>query len=988
MTSVDRTAYPLLKPRPSGAELAEAWSPSPEEVGFANAITRGAGQLLGFLLMLKGFRRLGYFPMPEEVPETVVAYVRSRLGLSSDVHPVLPERSRYRYHAIIREHLEVEAFGKRARRFAAGAMERAALTMDDPADLVNVAIEELVKERFELPGFTTLDRLARHVRNVVNSGLFARVDERLVSNRGRERIDGLLEPGSRHRSDLNRLKAPPRSPTKKNLKELQERLLWLESFGDTRHLLEGILNQKVAHLAAQARVLDAAELKDFLPGKRRAMLVCLLDRAKVAVRDGLAEMLVKVVGRLHNSAKDELERLHLEKRSITEHLVEVLERILAGARTEGSDDARLGRLVREVVAEGGGPDTLLEACLSLSANRGGNYLPLLWTFYKGQRATLFRVARSLSFRPTTEDHSLVEALHFVLENDRLGRRGEFLSGELDLSFTSERWRSLVSGEKARQSAVNRRHLEACVFAHIASELKTGDLCIEGSEKYADYREQLLSWEECEPLVEQHCQELGLASTPEGFTGQLKVMLAETAEEVDRSYPENATVAITDAGEPVLKKAPKRQPSRSATALEAAIVERMPERSLTDVSCAVERTTSWSRHLGPLSGSEPKLANPRERYLLTAFCYGTNMGPVQTARHTRGLVSAHELGYANRRHVTIGKLEAAITDVVNAYSQLPLPRVWGTGETAAADGTKLEMRGDNLLSEYHIRYGGYGGIAYHHVSDTYVALFTHFIACGVWEAVYIIDGLLENASETQPKAIASDTQGQSITVFGLAYLLGIDLMPRIRNWKDLIFYKPDKHLFYDHIEPLFADAVDWKLIETHWRDLMKVVISIRAGKVLPSTLLVKLGNHSKKNRLYRAFREVGRAIRTEFLLRFLSNQNLRRQITAVTNKAESYNAFSKWLFFGGEGIISGDDPEEQTKKLKYNQLLADSVVLQNAVDVTDVLWTLAKEGYTIKREDLALLSPYLTGHIKRFGDYFIDLEAVAAPLDSGLPELED
>jgi hypothetical protein len=24
----------------------------------------------------------------------------------------------------------------------------------------------------------------------------------------------------------------------------------------------------------------------------------------------------------------------------------------------------------------------------------------------------------------------------------------------------------------------------------------------------------------------------------------------------------------------------------------------------------------------------------------------------------------------------------------------------------------------------------GGIAYHHVSDTYIALFTHFIPCGV------------------------------------------------------------------------------------------------------------------------------------------------------------------------------------------------------------------------------------------------------------------
>src|SRR5499433_893467 len=78
----------------------------------------------------------------------------------------------------------------------------------------------------------------------------------------------------------------------------------------------------------------------------------------------------------------------------------------------------------------------------------------------------------------------------------------------------------------------------------------------------------------------------------------------------------------------------------------------------------------------------------------------------------------------------------------------------------------------------------GGIGYYHVSDTYVALFSHFIPCGVWEAVYILDGRLKNTSDIQPDTLHADTQGQSTPVFGLAHLLGIHLMPRIRNWKDL------------------------------------------------------------------------------------------------------------------------------------------------------------------------------------------------------------
>lgn len=196
-------------------------------------------------------------------------------------------------------------------------------------------------------------------------------------------------------------------------------------------------SQKVANLAAQAEAVDASELKDIGPERRRMMLVCLIDRTKVSVRDTLCEMLTKIVGKIHNKGKEELESIHREKRAITESMIELLERILARAATQ-EDDTALGGRVREIVESGGGAEILVESCASLSAYKGGNYLPLPWNFYRGQRATLFRVARSLVFESTTEDSSLIDTLIFVLENDRLGRRGEFISGALDLSFANDR----------------------------------------------------------------------------------------------------------------------------------------------------------------------------------------------------------------------------------------------------------------------------------------------------------------------------------------------------------------------------------------------------------------------------------------------------------------------------------------------------------------------------------------------------------------------
>ncbi len=131
----------------------------------------------------------------------------------------------------------------------------------------------------------------------------------------------------------------------------------------------------------------------------------------------------------------------------------------------------------------------------------------------------------------------------------------------------------------------------------------------------------------------------------------------------------------------------------------------------------------------------------------------NLGPSQTARAMTGVDRRH-LAFVNQRHVTEEKLNEAITTVVNAYVRIGLQARWGSGRTASADGTKWELYPQNLISQYHIRYGGYGGLGYYLVADSYVALFSRFIACGTYEGYYILDFINENRSDVQPETIHS------------------------------------------------------------------------------------------------------------------------------------------------------------------------------------------------------------------------------------------
>jgi len=110
-----------------------------------------------------------------------------------------------------------------------------------------------------------------------------------------------------------------------------------------------------------------------------------------------------------------------------------------------------------------------------------------------------------------------------------------------------------------------------------------------------------------------------------------------------------------------------------------------------------------------------------------------------------------------------------------------------------------------------------------------------------------------------------------------------------EWQDLHLFRPGAGHAYAHIDALFSGTIDWALITEHLPDMLSVALSIKAGRLLPSAILRRLGTYSRKNRLYFTFRELGRAVRTTFLLRYVGSVDLRRTIGAATNKANTSTA---------------------------------------------------------------------------------------------------
>jgi len=170
-----------------------------------------------------------------------------------------------------------------------------------------------------------------------------------------------------------------------------------------------------------------------------------------------------------------------------------------------------------------------------------NHLPLLWRFYSAHRKTLFSLVRSLSILSTSADELVIDVLKFVLDNEH--KRGKYLPFEIELDFISNNWRSLVVKEVDGTEILVRQQLEVCIFSALATEFKTGDACVVGSESYADFRAQLLTPSECKPLIEEYCRQLGFPANPEDFVEYLRAELTRVAESVDRICSDGKQVTI-------------------------------------------------------------------------------------------------------------------------------------------------------------------------------------------------------------------------------------------------------------------------------------------------------------------------------------------------------------------------------------------------------------------------------------------------------------
>jgi len=258
--------------------------------------------------------------------------------------------------------------------------------------------------------------------------------------------------------------------------------------------------------------------------------------------------------------------------------------------------------------------------------------------------------------------------------------------------------------------------------------------------------------------------------------------------------------------------------------------------------------------------------------------------------------------------------------------------------------------------------------YSHISDRYAPFYTKAIAPTRAMPPHVLDGLLNHGTSIKIDEHYTDTGGVTEQVFALCYLLGFRFAPRIRDLLDrrLFTFRPLKQ--YGILKELAGGVADAELSERNWDELMRLVESIRLGKVSASLAVSKLAAYPRHNEVARALRELGRIERTVYTLDWLQQPELRRRVQARLNKGELRNSLARALRFYRRGGVADRDREEQQRKASGLSLVIGAVSLWNMVYLQKAVAAMTKAGVAVPETVLPHISPLGWEHITLTGIY--------------------
>jgi len=937
---------------------------------------------LAFAVMLKFFQLELRYPQKNEViAQELIDCLSNQLGTNATVENFNWEgRSAERFHLEIRKWMGIKkatiANGKQLLAWLLKDVLPHQPTFPQCFEKAHQFFREHKLEPFKA---RELDRYIRSAMHRFEQEFFSSIYTQLSTDT-MQTIDNLLD-----RADEEEDTHPDENSDEITLRHLKEDTpnaklkhvsFEIRKLSRLRSILLPIqILQTVSHKTLQKyymRVLaeSPSHIDEYEKKSRYATMAAFFYIRSQVLTDNLADVFIQLIHKMKVSSET-----YVIKKIVSEikrvdgkfDILHVLAEILA-AKPKG--------IIQDEIYPKVSQETLSDLAIELKC-KGKWYQEQVQTKMKalyshGSRKALLTLLDTFQFQTNQKDcKAMLSAVNFIVKHRDLA--DEYYPVNLTPPIKQvlpNEWRTMVVEEDGR---VNRMHYEVAILTELRERLRCKSVWIEGAYRYRNPDEDLPK--DFDDRRDYYYSLLDLPLDADKFVKALQEKLQKSLKELNDSILDNKKVNILttkDGGRIKVSPAvPQAVPVR-LKAFQRAIKRRWMNTHLLDILKEVDLRIDFTKHFST-AGRRASLDKNilQKRLLLCLYAIGSNTGLSRMATANND-ANYTDLNYVKRRFLNTASVKAAIIDVVNEILRIRDPKIWGEATTGVAcDSTQISSWDQNLMTEFHTRYRDHGVMIYWHVDLNATVVHSKLKTCSSSEVGSMITGVLQHDTKMNINEVYTDTHGQSVIGFGFSHLLHFELLPRFKriNRQKLYYPKKQKRL-YSNLTPILKSSINEDLIKENYDEAVKHVAALKTGTVDPDVLIKRFSKNNYEHPVYKALTEIGKAQKTIFLCRYLTDEALRIEIHESLNVVERLNGIMTFIFYGKLSEISTNRRDDQELAVACLHLLQVCMVYINTLII--------QEAYTpdveskFKQEDKRALTPLIHSHINPYGLFPLDL----------------
>ncbi|ABI60737.1 Tn3 family transposase [Nitrosomonas eutropha] len=973
--------------------MGDRWALTTEEQ--ALVLTKRQANRLAYAFFLVYFREYGKFPRnTTEVDEPLIVILCKQLGwpeVDTDSVFQISDRTLERLRTEIRAR-----FGFREATVADADMLEEWLQVNvapNAGGEIDAMLERLHAHckalRIEPPTQERSERIAKAALRTYEERFCAEIFAKL-SDTTRAKLDSLLKPNDSNITEydsihtfnfapamLLKLCSNPGRPSLASMQEELDKLTLIRQIELPENLFGNVASSDLERYRRRVAVQEPHELRRLAEATRMTWLAAFVYLRGRGLIDDLVDTLIETIHQIGARAE----------RKVEKELLDDLKRVsgkqnllfeMADASLSNPDG-----VVRDVVFPVVGEQKLRDLVKEWKATGPAYRLTLrtvIRNSYKGHyRRMVPKMLQALAFRSNNKHHQpVMDALDLVKQY--ADSKVHIYPSDADVPLNgvvSDLWRDAIVEKDAKdRNRVNRVTYEIAVLEALRERLRCKEIWVVGANRYRNPDEDLP--QDFEQNREEHYAALDLPQDVDQFIADLQADMREALETLNAGIIKNPYVRLNSKNSGWISLSPLEAlpDPPTLTVLKTELNTMWPMTNLLDMVKEADLRLGFTYVLkSPTSYESMDRALLQRRLLLCVHGLGTNAGLQRMASLGSG-TSAKDLAYVRRRYLNVDSMRSAIAMITNGTLHVRDPAIWGSDTTACASDSKHFGAWDqNLTTQWHVRYGGRGVMIYWHVERNSLCIHSQLKSPSSSEVASMIEGVIHHCTEMEVDRQYVDSHGQSTVAFAFCRLLGFQLMPRLKNIYAQKLSRPETGMpnAYENLQLILTKPINWDEIRRQYDQIVKYTTALRLATAETEAILRRFTKKNLQHPTYKALAELGKAVKTVFLCRYLHSEELRREINAGLNVIEQWNGATDFVFFARRGEMSSNRKEDHEISMLSLHLIQNCMVYINTLMIQKILAQPHWQGRMTPR-DYAALTPLIWEHVNPYGRFDLDMTA--------------